>query len=85
MKRHLKRHTGERPFVCEWKDDNELCGKTFAEKSTLKRHYRTHTGERPFHCPFPRCDRVFADRLNLRRHFLRTHQNKLFVSPHLSS
>jgi len=75
MKRHLKRHTGERPHVCEWKEDNgKACGRTFAENSTLKRHYRTHTKEKPYICTT--CDRAFADRLNLNRHQLRVHNSQ---------
>jgi len=72
MKRHLKRHTGEKPHVCEWKEeDGSVCGRSFAENSTLKRHYRTHTKEKPYVCPL--CERAFADRLNLNRHHARIH------------
>eukprot|EP00808_Paulinella_micropora_P009631 g32288.t1 len=42
LKRHQKRHTGERPFQC----DIPGCNRRFAEKSTLDRHRRSaaHTG-----------------------------------------
>lgn len=68
LKRHQKRHTGEKPFYCTWVENGEQCGTKFAEKSTLKRHLQTHTGEKPFKCSRPGCDRVFADRLNCHRH-----------------
>jgi len=65
LKRHMKKHTGERPHVCPYN-----CGKRFAEKSTLTRHVRIHTGERPYICKFPGCGKSFADRTNVKRHEL---------------
>eukprot|EP00457_Paulinella_chromatophora_P001368 gb/GEZN01001370.1/.p1 GENE.gb/GEZN01001370.1/~~gb/GEZN01001370.1/.p1 ORF type:complete len:818 (-),score=51.94 gb/GEZN01001370.1/:583-3036(-) len=67
LKRHQKRHTGERPFECSFGD----CDRKFAEKSTLDRHRRTHTGEKPYSCKL--CGRKFADRVNLVKHS-RTHE-----------
>ena len=62
LKRHVKMHTGEKPYPCT------QCPKSFAEKSTLIRHLRIHTGERPFACSWTGCERVFSDRTNVRRH-----------------
>eukprot|EP00808_Paulinella_micropora_P023182 g10829.t1 len=70
LKRHLKRHNGQKPFQCTFYDPQtqERCSMSFSEKSTLKRHLQMHTGRRPYCCEFPGCTRRFADRVNLQRH-----------------
>lgn len=64
LKRHMKKHSSQRPFACD------VCHLKFGEKSTLIRHARMHNGVRPFVCKFPGCEKTFADRTNVRRHQL---------------
>nr|CAI5841251.1 unnamed protein product [Callosobruchus analis] len=70
LKRHMLRHTDERPYLC----DIDGCSSSFQQLYHLNRHKLTIHSQSELHvCDEDDCNKIFMNRFRLKNHIARVH------------